>query len=179
MQEVRKNTVSELVVQLLDYSGAPKTGAVKGDVDPYYRKMGGASTQLPGTDFDWTEIDSTNMPGLYLFTFNATAVANNVLDTLGQTTIVLNDQTGGVFSRHQEIIIVTADYSWLSLQRILGLNLENAKLKPTAVNSAGFMTTGTLEIYEDNGLTTLVATYNVAVTYSPANVLQLHQVTKI
>jgi len=178
MQEVVQDTISEIVIQLLDFFGAPKTGVVKGDVDPYYRKAGGASTQLPSADFDFSEIDSTNMPGLYLFTFNATAVANNVLDTLGQTTLVLNDGTGGVFLSCQEIIIVAANYSWESLQRLLGLNLENSKVTPLTWNTAGFMKTGTLALYSDSGLTQLIATYNISVTYSPTNVLQLHTVTK-
>jgi len=79
MNQVKQSTATNLPVYLRDSStGNPKTGVAAGDVSAFYVKQGQTTETSKTVVGNWTEIDATNMPGIYTLAFTA-----GELDTLG------------------------------------------------------------------------------------------------
>ncbi len=148
--ELTENTVSEIPVILTDGAGSAVTGVAKGQVDPYFRKEGGASTQLAAVNFDWTELDATNMPGQYILTINATGVGNGILDTQGSFHLTIKEDAVGppVFVGYPAYCYVVPLSYWDTLRRIRAWHSWNYRMVATAWDSVSKEpTAGTLKIY--------------------------------
>ncbi len=161
--EIWQNTPSTFTVFLVNSSGAAVTGVAKATVTPWLAKPGvSAFAEVDSSEFDWTELDF----GLYRFTINATGVAANLLDTRGILTVVLTDnQVSPDFVNYPAELVVVSMPSWELLPRVLGLSQHNYKLTSLTTDGSGHMETATLEIYSDSGLTDLIASYSINVSY--------------
>lgn len=165
--ELVQNTISIVPVLLVDASGDPVPGVVKADITPYYVKHAGTSALLDSDDFDWTEIDDTNMLGFYWFTFNAAAVADGVLDTLGAFLLQLNRASGPAFVNYPALLSVVPMESWNALRHLMGLSKHNSKYTPTDYDAHGFVTEATLELFPTTDLDgTPFKTYSVLTFYN-------------
>jgi len=172
MQEARLDTDSTLLVFLTDLTGAPKTGVVKAELDLHACYVGGASAGISQANINWTEVDSSDQPGWYFM--EVLAVAFSALGTLGMT---LNPTGGAVFTPWNEYVQVVTRYKEDILRRVLGLTKQNTKLTVTGTNALGYMTSGTLEIFDDNGMVSKITEYTVTVSYdSVSGELQEHRV---
>lgn len=74
---------------ILASGGTPVTGVIFSDVTVYVSKAGGTPTSIALTNGTFTELDSTNMPGVYHVDF-----ASSVSDTLGE---IILGFSGGTF----------------------------------------------------------------------------------
>jgi hypothetical protein len=154
------------MVLLVDGAGSPVTGVLDTDVELYYVKDSAlASVNLLPAEFDWLEPDPVNMAGVYRLTINLAGVAANVLDTLGDLTLVLNDIGGTGFLPYPINARVVRRYSDDILFRLLGVSGHNYKLHTVSLDGNGFMTAGIIEVFEDNTLTTSAFSYEISTTY--------------
>ncbi len=147
--EATQDTISEFPILLINTSGAAVTGVVKAQVDPYYRKAGGVVASLPGADFDWAELDATNMPGVYTFTINATGVGNNRLDTMGSFLLLLKERTAApAYLAYPLWSYVVPLVYWETLRRLRAWGSVNYRVFPTAWNAVnGELEAATVKIY--------------------------------
>lgn len=71
MSQVLINQETTITIAISDGSGDAVTGLTSGDVVLYYRKAGGVATEKTLDAQSFSEIDATNMPGLYEVAFTA------------------------------------------------------------------------------------------------------------
>jgi hypothetical protein len=156
IRSIKKSTTFKSYVLLLDEIDhiTPITGLLKTQITTYYSKDTGASTALAQSDFNWTELDSTNMPGLYAFEIINTSVTN----TLGELVLVWKGVKASpptVTDRARTgflIVPITADYA-------LGNGIRAVTLTTTGINDV------MLDIY-DSGNTELQTKGNSGTTQS-------------
>lgn len=92
MVTVKQNFGSSVNVTLFDSTdGSPLTGLTEADVSPLYYVKSGDSIVLSKTldTFNFRELDSTNMPGVYQIDFTASE-----LDTAGDLTVTIPANVG-------------------------------------------------------------------------------------
>jgi len=109
---------------------SPVTTLVQTDMVIYYSKTGGAATLLQNSEYTWSEIDATNMPGLYYYTVTETDIS----DTLGELTLMLKGTLASPPTQTDKmietmfVVPVTADTA-------LGLGIRKVTITSTGINS--------------------------------------------
>lgn len=149
--EATLDTVSEFPVLLVASGGNAVTGVVKAEVVPYFKKAGGAVTALPQADFDWTEEDATNMPGVYTLTINSVGVGNGRLDTMGSFLIFIKERTAApAYVAYPISAYVVPMSYWETIRRTRAWHAANFRLIPSTYDPvSGEIETGTIRIYKN------------------------------
>jgi len=176
MQEVVKDANNTILLFLVDpATGSPKTGVLDSQVTGAMAYVGGASTTFTAGLITLTEVSAANQPGWYELEIDSSYFAS-----LGRATVRIYDAGGGGFADWNDSLNVVSTPTDDAIRKLLGLSKQNSKLTVNATNAVGYMTSGTLEIYDDKALTSLITSYTVSVTYHPVTFeLQYHQVAEV
>ena len=195
--EVVKDQAQDVTVALFDTDGNYITGVTPSDVDPIYiRKEGGSLQSKSISSSNFTEIDATNAPGLYEFTFSASD-----LDTLGEFIAVV--PANGAISLEQAVTrmdVVKAEpdvnlqpvQNTLStrfddvdtvLERVLGLVQENMRITNHNYDSNNNLIGSTIHIYptksDAENQTNPIAEYEMTASYDAQNRLTDYRMVKL
>ena len=175
MQEAILDADNTLFVFLVDAAGAPVTGVVLADLGAYSASIGLGAVNIPQIHMTLVEVSAANQPGWYELRITAAHFA-----TLGRASIRVYDVLAGGFVDWNDTVNVVTLATDDAIRKLLGLSKQNSVVTVLTTNAVGYMLTGTLDIYDDKTLTSLITSYNIIVTYAPVTYeLQTHTVTEV
>lgn len=162
MQEAIKDANNTFFVYLEDYYGAPKTGVSDAEVGVTMHHSSGTTYLPPSGWINWSEVGS--LPGWYEMEVES---ASSMFSDLGEGVLRVFPSSSEMFAEWSEIISVVTYKTDEVRRRLLGLSKQNSKLTVVTTNALGYMTSGTLEIFDDKALTSKITEYTVAANYNP------------
>lgn len=191
--EATKDQEEDFTVALFDTNGDYLTGVTASDVDPIYiRKEGGSLQQKTIDSSNFNEIDPTNAPGLYEFTFSASdldtlgefiaVVPSNSNINLEQSAVRLNVVEEKPDVNLQPVLTELADIDTV-LERISGLVQENVRITNHNYDSNNNLIGSTLRIYptksDAENQTNAIAEYEMTASYDAQNRLTDYRMVKL
>lgn len=191
--EVTQSQADTVTVLLEDTSGNPLTGLTATNVDPIYiRKDGGTLSSKSVSSSEFNEVDASNAPGVYEFSFSASD-----FDTLGEFIFVV-PANGGVslaqsFHRLDVVpeepdvnlgpVLTELNNIDAVLERIKGLTQENMRITGHNYDSNNNLIGSTIKIYpsksDTENETNPVAEYEMTASYDAKNRLTDYRLVKV
>jgi len=114
MSQVLKSQETIITIIITDSAGAFVTGLDPADVTLHFRKAGGSVTEKTLDTDNFTEIDATEMPGLYEVTFTASE-----LNTIGEFVAILKQDGATAFANQTVRLEVVASIDATTVEPIL------------------------------------------------------------
>src|SRR3990167_3073979 len=109
MRSIKKDQAFSSFIYLVDSTDhvTPVTDKVKADITVYYSKAGGTATSLGQSDFTWTELSDSNLPGHYYYGVTLTSVTGTLGELLLRFSTSSTDPVGEEFL----VVPITSDYA--------------------------------------------------------------------
>lgn len=138
---LKQSTAANIAVMMFATDGVTRlTGVSSGGLT--VKAIKNDATEASVTVSSWTEVDSTNIPGVYIATIPA-----GVLDQLGTFVLSFKTSSSDFTIMKFEITGYLNDDLSVLLLRALGMLHENSVLDVTSFDSNNNLTAGRLRIY--------------------------------
>lgn len=153
MPLIKQDTATKVTI-LLAAGGTPVTGLTDTDVEAFISKNGAAPASLPLNGTNFTELSSTDMPGIYVVD-----LAAGDTDTLGKLILVFKDPlAAGTFDQYNAALeVYDSLFDDLSAQiTTVNSNVSSVAADVTDIQGAGFASgTDSLKVLSDDFTTNI------------------------